>query len=307
MPAVSPDAAGELAEIGWGEDRAVIGAVAATLLSWRTGDTELLLTHDPAELGDSHQGKAIAPWPNRIAAGRYTFEGHEYQVALTEPARDAALHGLLTWVEWDITERHEHAVTLEHHLRPQYGYPFSLHLRLTYALGDGGLRCTLQATNTGTGPAPFGAAYHPYVRLTDTVDELIVDLPADTYYPTDANLIPTGRESVEGTEFDFRGGRKLGTTALDTAYTGLAADADGITSVRLTAPSGRTVTVWADAGHRYLQVYTDDVPGTGRPARRGITVEPMTCAPNAFNTGDGLLTLAPGESFTGSWGLSHSD
>ncbi|AXB42897.1 aldose 1-epimerase family protein [Amycolatopsis albispora] len=307
MSVVSPDAAGQLAEIGWGEDTALIGAVAATLLSWRTGGTELLLTHDPAELGDSHQGKAIAPWPNRIAAGRYTFDGREHQVAITEPARNAALHGLLSWVEWAITKQREHAVTLEHRLRPQYGYPFSLHLRLTYELGPGGLSCTLEATNTGTGPAPFGAAYHPYVRISETVDELLVDLPADTYYPTDANLIPTGRKPVEGTEFDFRGGRELGSTALDTAYTGLAADADGITRVRLTAPSGRTVTVWADGSHRYLQVYTDDTPGTGRPARQGITVEPMTCAPDAFNTGDGLVTLAPGETFRGTWGLSHSD
>jgi aldose 1-epimerase len=51
-----------------------------------------------------------------------------------------------------------------------------------------------------------------------------------------------------------------------------------------------------DAFH-FVQVYTAD---------GAIAVEPMTCAPDAFNTGDGLLVLEPGASFTGRCGLSAS-
>jgi aldose 1-epimerase len=57
-----------------------------------------------------------------------------------------------------------------------------------------------------------------------------------------------------------------------------------------------------DDGYGYIQVYTDDGP-TGHPPRSGLTVEPVSCAPNAFNTGDGLTVIAPGESWRGAWGL----
>ena len=50
-----------------------------------------------------------------------------------------------------------------------------------------------------------------------------------------------------------------------------------------------------DGAFRFIRVYTSD---------RGIAVEPMTCAPDAFNSGDGLLALVPGGSFSGRWGLN---
>ena len=37
--------------------------------------------------------------------------------------------------------------------------------------------------------------------------------------------------------------------------------------------------------------------------RRSLGIEPMTCAPNAFQSGDGLITLEPGESFAAAWGI----
>jgi aldose 1-epimerase len=47
---------------------------------------------------------------------------------------------------------------------------------------------------------------------------------------------------------------------------------------------------------------------TGDPlpevARRSVAVEPMTCAPNAFRTRDGLVVLEPGETYSGSWGIT---
>jgi aldose 1-epimerase len=62
------------------------------------------------------------------------------------------------------------------------------------------------------------------------------------------------------------------------------------------------VTVWADEAWPYVQVFTGDLPDV---QRRGFAVEPMTCPPNAFNTGEGLIRLEPGDSFEGRWGISH--
>jgi aldose 1-epimerase len=57
--------------------------------------------------------------------------------------------------------------------------------------------------------------------------------------------------------------------------------------------------------HRFdhLQVYTGDAVADPRRRRRGLALAPMTCAPDAFNTGEGLVTLAPGETFTGRCGF----
>jgi len=62
------------------------------------------------------------------------------------------------------------------------------------------------------------------------------------------------------------------------------------------------VTVWADEHWPYVQLYTGD--DRADVARRAVAVEPMTCPPNAFNTGEDLLRLEPGDVFEGRWGIA---
>ncbi|MDQ6944711.1 MAG: hypothetical protein M3256_00250 [Actinomycetota bacterium] len=121
----------------------------------------------------------------------------------------------------------------------------------------------------------------------------------------DDRLIPTGRIfPVKTTAYDFLDLRAIGDTELDTAFANLIADADGIIRVYLQAPGGNPrVTVWMDASHAYLMVFTGDrLPGPRR--RRSVAIEPMTCESNAFRTGDGLRVLGPGASMTTTWGIS---
>ena len=103
--------------------------------------------------------------------------------------------------------------------------------------------------------------------------------------------------------FFFNGGCDDGTAALDVGYTGLDRDDDGLARVRIEAPgTGRAATLWMDAAYEYLMVFTGD---TLSPAarRRGLALEPMTCAPNALQSGDGLVVLEPGASHSGKWGI----
>ena len=98
-------------------------------------------------------------------------------------------------------------------------------------------------------------------------------------------LAPTGR--VDDLELD---GVRIGDRELDeTGHRGSA------WRVR----AGR-VTVWADDAWPYVQLFTGDLPDVGR---RGLAVEPMTCPPQAFRTGEGVIRLNPGESFSGAWGI----
>jgi aldose 1-epimerase len=294
---------GRLYEIRSGRHRAVVAGVAATLLSWQVDGTEMLLTHPADQVGEGYQGKTILPWPNRIDQGQYTFDGQDLQVPINEPSREAALHGLMGFVEWQPVRHQPDRVALEYILHPHYGYPFWMAFQIEFAVDDRGVRSTLTAKNIGKTDAPFGTANHSYIAAGDgTIDSIVFELPASTYYLTNDRLIPTGTASVEGTEYDFRSKRPLGSTTMDTAFTDLARGSDGTAVVRFERPEGEDVELWVDGTHKYLQVYTDDTPDADRPPRAGITVEPMTCAPNAFVTGDGLITLRPGETHEGSWG-----
>ncbi|MFC7340075.1 aldose 1-epimerase family protein [Saccharopolyspora griseoalba] len=301
-PLGPPTAHGRLYEIGVGRNRAVIAGVAATLLSWTVDGEEMLLTHSPDEVGEGYRGKTILPWPNRIGQGAYDFEGQELQVPINEPDREAALHGLMSFVEWQPVRRTPGSVVLSYVLPPTYGYPFHLSFEIEFAVDDRGVRSTLTATNIGPTAAPFGTANHAYLAAgpTGKIDDIVLTIPADTYYVVDDRLIPTGTAPVAGTEYDFRTARRLGTTRMDTAFTGLA-HSGGEAVVRFERPDV-AVELWVDETHAYLQCYTDDSPEADRPGRQGITVEPMTCAPNAFVTGDGTIVLSPGQSRTGSYG-----
>ncbi|MCA1185670.1 MULTISPECIES: aldose 1-epimerase family protein [unclassified Saccharopolyspora] len=294
---------GRLYELRSGRHTAVVAGVAATMLSWQVDGTEMLLTHGADELGEGWQGKTLLPWANRIDGGSYEFGGERLQVPINEPERDCALHGLMGFTEWSPVEHRRDRVVLEHVLPPHYGYPFQLAFRIEFALERGGFRSTLSARNIGSGDAPFATANHTYLAAgTGPLDDLVLELPADTYYEVDDRLLPTGTSPVAGGEFDFRAARPIGSTVMDTAFTDLARDAEGTATVRFGRSDGSEVALWVDRTHGYLQVYTDDSPETDRPARSGITVEPMTCAPNAFVTGDGLIVLRPGQEHRGSWG-----
>ena len=65
--------------------------------------------------------------------------------------------------------------------------------------------------------------------------------------------------------------------------------------------NGRVVTLWVDEGYPYLMLFTGDpLPDVDR---RALAVEPMTCPPNAFRTGESLIRLAPGQSTASTWGI----
>jgi aldose 1-epimerase len=290
-------------EITAGPYTAIITEQGAGLRALDRDGVPLILSYDADELAPAAFGQLLTPWPNRIDRGRYAYGGGDYELDITERERDTAIHGLLRWVPWAVVEREPHRLVLGHRLLGTPGYPFRLDLTAEYALtADAGLAVRMSAHNTGTRPAPYGHGAHPYLTAGRPIDECTAVLPAGRHLPVDAREIPTGPpEDVAGTPYDFREPRLLGDTRLNTAFTGLTRGADGLTWARLSY-GDRTVALWADESFPWLEVYTgDDVPGGGR--RMGLAVEPMTCPPNAFASGDDVIDLKPGHTTTGSWGI----
>jgi aldose 1-epimerase len=301
-PPVAPS--GEQLELSFAEQRAVVVEVGAGLRSYGIGGREVLDGYAVDEMCTSGRGQVLMPWPNRIEDGSYEFEGRRHQLPLTEVEAGNAIHGLVRWAPWTIVAREADRVVLEHVLHPQPGYPFSLELRIEYALSDEGLTVRTTATNVGAGACPFGSGMHPYFTLgTPTVDSLALTVPAGQVMESDGRGLPGAPHPVEGTGLDFRSPRVLGETALDTTFTDLERGDDGLARVVLRdGASGTELTVWADGAYTYFQLFTGDpLPDVNR---RSLAVEPMSCPANAFRSGEGVVRLEPGASWTGVWGIA---
>ncbi len=279
--------------------------VGGALRAYSAVERELLDGYAEQEMCPSARGQTLIPWPNRLRDGSYEFGSEDLQLALSEPEKHNAIHGLVRWANWTPADRREDRVAMEHVLHPQPGYPFALGLRIDYRLDESGLTVQTTATNVGTTESPYGAGAHPYLTAgTGTIDECTLKSPGAVRMRTDDQAIPTASERVDGTRYDFRVPKKLGSTRLDTGYGELDRDPDGRARVVLEAAADDVrVTLWMDEHYPYLMLFTgDSLPDRSR-RRHGLGVEPMTCAPNAFQSGEGLQRLQPGDSFTSAWGI----
>jgi len=291
-------------EIQAGGYRATVTELGAGLRQLSYEGKPLITEFEPDELPPGGAGQLLAPWPNRIDGGKYAFAGAEYQLELSEAGRGNAIHGLTRWAVWKPASHIASEVTLTHLLLGRPGYPFCLELSVSYKLDqDGGLQVAVTATNAGSRPAPYGTGNHPYLTTGAAfVDGCELELPAARWLPADDRGIPKGPpEDVTGTQFDFRLARPIAATKLDHALTALARDADGRAWARLTDEHGR-LGLWTGPGYDWLQVFTGDGL-TPEHRRRALAVEPMTCPPNAFASGEDRITLAPADSVTHTWGI----
>ncbi|MEN2740584.1 aldose 1-epimerase family protein [Microbacterium sp. X-17] len=296
-----------------GEYEATVASVGATLRSLTYHGRDLVVPFGAGEVRPAFRGATLAPWPNRIVDGRYTFDGAEHQTALTEPGRGHALHGLAAWLEFTVIDKGPDHVALAGYIEAQTGYPWRLRLETSYALGPDGLRQEVIVMNRSDVPAPFGTGTHPYVVAgPGRVDDWTLELPAsEVLLVTEDRLIPTELAGVDTdpARFDFREARAIGAARIDHAFTGLARDADGRAAVRVTDATGAGVEVSWDASCPWLQIHTADRPAGDPGDRIGLAVEPMTCAPDAFNADrypfdTGLQVIPGGETASASWRIS---
>ena len=284
--------------------RAVVVEVGGGLRAYGVDGVDVVDGYAEPELCPGAAGQILAPWPNRIRDGRYTFDGHAHQLGLTEPSRHNAIHGLVRWARWRVAATTDTTVTLEHELVPQPGYPWPLLLRSTWSVGPDGLTGEHTATNLGDRPAPFGLAAHPYLRLPEAaVDDLRLRVPAGSRLLSDARLLPIGAARVTGGDYDYTEGRRIGAAVLDVAFGDLERDGDGISTVTLAAPDGRELRLWADEAFGWWQIFTADTLAAPRQ-RRSVAIEPMTCPPDAFRSGRDVISLEPGETWRGRWGIA---
>lgn len=234
-----------------------------------------------------HGLPVLFPFPNRIRGGRFSFQGREYSLPLTDSSGKHAIHGFTPRRPWRVEETGADGqsawVTARYRVAnfpdDLAAWPGDCSLAITLRLTASSLRLDCAVENHGAGPVPFGLGFHPYLRFPSPEDEDVarwtLTVPADALWET-ADGLPTGRQLPPGDK-DYRAGRALGDARLDDLFT-LEGPPSGR---RLCGRVGHldrpgAVEVRASADFRYAVLFTPE-------HRRAVCVEPYTCATDAAN------------------------
>jgi aldose 1-epimerase len=299
---------GEQHEISDGAARAVVTGIGAGLRLLEVGGHAYTETFGAAEAPPLGCGQVLLPWPNRTGGASWRLHGQEQRLEVTEPERGNAIHGLVRDLPWRVHARETAAVTLGVRVEPQPGWPVPLQTTIRYAVSAEGLAVTHTVRNAGAAAVPFGAGVHSYVRAGPVANsDCELRLAARAHLGLDPQrMLPLGApRPVGGTRDDLhthprRVRELLDAGGLDDCFTDCAAGPDGRFRHSLTHPRGG-VELWSDPDFAWVQVFTPQ-RFAGRPSD-AVAIEPMTCPPDALNSGVDLIWLDPGEAWSAAWGI----
>ncbi len=266
---------------------------------------------------EGYTSALLYPFPSRIRHGIYQFDGEEYALKMNETNRDNAMHGFVHGQAFSVVSQETTAtyaqlvIRYDHHVGDTAGYPFPFALTVTYELLLAGslpngnnaandklcaLRISYSAQNTGFTRCPAAFGWHPYFTLSnESVDDMSLSLPGRAAIELDEKMLPVGRKPVEQAETIHLKDRQLDTAfVLEPAFS--SDQSEPFTETVLTSlNTGLRLVVGQQTGEgklNYLVCYT--------PARRdSIAIEPLTANVDAFNNGDGLAILDPGDTLSG--------
>ncbi len=255
--------------------------------------TRLVLSREdvikyPLKVDDPGRGYPSAllfPFPNRIKDGRYTFEGNEYRLDINDQETFSAIHGLIAFKPFEIEKQEKASATLlfTYHGEME-GYPFPYEFRITYTLRKSKLDISVIAKNTGEKSMPFGFGWHPYFGISGKpIAEMEVHVPDRNKIELSDRFIPTGDSS-----FEHEGIIPLKNTILNNVFSVAGKTKKSEVSLK---HEDKKLVVSQESGPGKLEYFILYTP----PTRDCIAIEPQSCNTNAFNNGDGLQMLKPGE------------
>lgn len=248
------------------------------------------------DLEDRHTYKSeiLAPFPNRLNKGKFTFEEQEYIFPSNEVDRGHALHGFLAkepfeLLEEDVSENLR--LKLKYTYKKKYAYfPFEFDMILQYEIIDEKFKISFELINIGTESLPFGLGWHPYL-LFEEDEKVSIDSCHLNGILMDENMIPIG--SHKPTQFKSQ---KIEQLNLDNTYQFQNLNEPNLIILSRTLKSGKILSLTfanesMQTAFEYLQIY--------HPLHStSIAIEPMSCNVDAFNNKEGLLVLESQQSKT---------
>lgn len=234
----------------------------------------------------------LFPFPNRIKEGRFTWQGNQYQLPLTDSAKKNAAHGFVCRRPWRVidegTDESSAWLTGEFELaredpESREHWPANFVLRVTYRLSTRRLRIEAEVGNPDQKALPFGLGYHPYFRIpllpTGSAGTCQVEVPATHYWVLDES-IPTGEMRPVDEKRDLVNPRPYSEVEVDDVLTLLPPDAT-------TTPEGFHLNGTIHDGNVRLQLFSSpcfrEIVVFTPPHREAFCIEPYTCPTNAVN------------------------
>lgn len=256
----------------------------------------------------------LAPWPNRTRDGEFTVAGRRHNLAINEPERSNAIHGFVDDAVWTVSSAGDDVVTLTIDPGTRPGWPWPLHLEVTYRAAVDGLSAEFLLRNDSPGRIPAACGFHLYPSAFGApVDECTLAAPGHSVLPLDDRNLPVGEEVDDTPD----AGEAAVLPEPETPMAGRLLDhclhvpGTGPVAFTLRDATGRGVLLETSPELRWFQVFTPDeawgMPYPGQPGGRAVAVEPMTAPPDALNSGTDLTWLAPGESLTCRWAVRVLD
>lgn len=259
--------------------------------------------------GETYASTLLYPFPSRIEHGIYSFEGVDYALPMNETRRNHALHGLVYNQPFSVLSDESTdtmaQLTLRHtHIGDHSGYPFPFELTIVYTLTADGLTLTYSALNNGPSSSPSAFGWHPYFTLKpyphhvemgvaeadEIINDMTLTLPVQSAVVLNDAMIPTGKVNPLATN-TFT----LKNWVVDAPFVVTKTEREYVES-RLDSPKkGISLIISQESGPGklgYIVAYTP-------PKRDCIAIEPQTANVNAFNNGDGLSVLEPGDALDG--------
>lgn len=278
--------------IEYGDYQAIISGSGAAVSQFTYSGRPLLRgfaagTHPPESCN-----VILAPWPNRVADGAFTFDGQHHQLEITEPERDNAIHGFTDRLVGEVTRTSPASARVTMALGPRPGWPWSLELTVDYHLDHDGLTGVARVVNTADSDCPFAFGAHTYLEAQGhNLDECVLAGPHMRNLPLDQRMRPAGDQRAWGPRMLDMGGVELDHAFVLDRAAGRADAADEVSGdaegaeFTLSGPDGQGVRLTCDDTLGWVQIYTSP--------ERHIAVEPMSAPPNALASGVDLLRLKP--------------
>lgn len=254
--------------------------------------------HINTDLKNTYYSARLAPFPNRIKDGKYSYDGVDYQLPINFEPQLHAMHGFLADVVYKVLEHEPEKLVLSYHYDGNYkGFPFPFSTQLSYTFNGKRLSCKSIIENTGVTKMPYGEGWHPYFRLGGKVNDWSLKFQSKQKIGVDERMIPTGN-NLDYT--DFHQFKMIGEKHFDSCYS--LSNENGWGQVVLQSSTGLELSVYQELGRRkynYMQLYT--------PERRDcLAIEPMTCTPDVLNNGMGLIEVKSQEIIELNWGIEVS-
>ena len=280
--------------------RAVVNPMGAGLEALSVGSLQLIQVAAPESPRPFYSGVTLAPWPNRLARGEWTWEGEPLVLPVNDVEHRSALHGLVSNRVFSIDTATDESVSLSCAISDEPGYPFVIQISVRYRLTETGLESILSATNVGNRPAPVALGTHPFVCIgAHTARSLTLTTPVESELLVDDHKVPYGITELHP---DSPLGKtyRLADCEFDTTFRMHGA---GPWRTIVESPEGTQVVVWQDSSFRWLQLFVTDVfPGPDGPVS-ALAIEPMTAPPQAFATGEDITVLSTGQDWSVTWGI----